>query len=63
MRYKSSTWDILEAMDKYGGSFVKQLAKLYRLADPQNQKRLESTFQEYFAKYDEVAYHEVLNHE
>jgi hypothetical protein len=53
--YKTSDWDILEAMTKYGGSFVKQLAILYRLADPNNKKKLENTFGDFFRKYDDIA--------
>jgi len=53
--YKSSIWDILEAMERYGGGFVKQLAILYRHADGVNQTRLENAFQSYFTKYDEIA--------
>lgn len=41
----------LENMDKYGGSFVKQLAILYRYADHGNKAKLEATFREYFEKY------------
>jgi hypothetical protein len=55
-RYGSSEWDILEAMTAFGGSFVKQLAVLYRCADCENQRLLESTFRTYFAQYDELAY-------
>jgi len=55
-QYGSSEWDILEAMTTFGGSFVKQLAVLYRAADAHNRRLLESTFRTYFAQYDELAY-------
>lgn len=42
---------ILEAMDQYGGSFVKSLAECYRRADPANKKKLMSVFEEYFQEY------------
>jgi hypothetical protein len=54
-KYKTSDWDIMEAMTKYGGSFVKQLAVLYRLADPNNKHKLEIIFNDFFHKYDELA--------
>ena len=41
----------LKEMDTYGGSFVKQLAVLYRMGDPINKKKLENTFKEYFEQY------------
>jgi hypothetical protein len=41
----------LDAMDRFGGSFVKQLAKLYRVADPDNQGRLRLAFADVFAEY------------
>lgn len=46
--------DILEAMTNYGGSFVRQLAKLFRLADDGNRRRLLATFPEYWDRYAEL---------
>lgn len=43
---------IITAMETYGGSFVKQFAKLYRLADPQNQHKLVMAFTNYFLDYE-----------
>jgi hypothetical protein len=48
-------WDILEAMQRYGGGFVKQLAVLYRHGDEENRRKLEALFQGYFAEYDVIA--------
>ena len=53
--YRCSEYEILEAMTRYGGSFVQQLAVLYRLADMNNKAKLATTFREYFVKYDEMA--------
>lgn len=53
--YKTSEYEILEEMTVYGGSFVKQLALLYRMADASNKKKLEETFRDYFVKYDDMA--------
>ena len=41
----------LRNMERYGGSFVKTLACLYRHADPFNKKKLERCFREYFEEY------------
>lgn len=46
----------LDAMHQYGGSFVQQLATLYRCADPQNQERLRDAFADYFRHYDDLAH-------
>lgn len=42
---------ILEAMTTYGGSFVVCLSQLYRLADPINERKIASTFEDYFRAY------------
>ena len=43
---------ILDAMQKYGGSFVKQLATLGYLADSTNFEKLKSTFSNYWEEYE-----------
>ena len=42
---------ILEAMDRYGGSFVVALAHLYRRADADNRATLRGAFARYFEEY------------
>jgi hypothetical protein len=42
----------LENMERYGGSFVKKLAELYKVADGDNKKILEKNFERYFKKYE-----------
>jgi hypothetical protein len=42
---------ILIVMDQYGGSFVKQLARLYMAADPKNKQKLLLSFLSYFNEY------------
>lgn len=54
MTYRHSVWEIIETMERYGGGFVQQLALLYRHADPENQRKLEEAFRNYFTKYDEM---------
>jgi hypothetical protein len=46
---------IVDAMIRYGGSFVAALGRLWYLADPQNQARLKATFGDYWTKYRELA--------
>ncbi len=53
-RYRSSEEEILQAMESYGGSFVKQFARLYRLGDFQNRVKLEKACREYFEQYDQL---------
>ena len=45
----------LEAMAKYGGSFVQVLAAAYRAADPVNQATMRSAFASVFAEYAALA--------
>ena len=47
--------NVLDVMEAYGGSFIRQLARLYAVADDINRQRLERAFPEYFAKYREIA--------
>lgn len=45
----------IEAMEKYGGSFIKALANACRHADPDNYRRLQIAFPEYFKRYARMA--------
>lgn len=51
--YETNFW-ITEAMIRYGGSFVRDLARLYRQADMLNAKVLRDAFQEYWEDYDKL---------
>lgn len=42
-----------DAMEKWGGSFVKALGNLARHADPDNLKKIKNAFPEYWADYEE----------
>jgi len=44
----------IRAMEEFGGSFVKTLALAWRLADPNNRTRIETTWPELFAHYFEM---------
>jgi hypothetical protein len=43
---------ILDAMSKYGGSFVKQLATLAHHADSENFTKLKTAFANYWTQYE-----------
>ena len=51
----NTEYDVTEAMVKYGGGFVRQLAILIRLADADNKRRLVEAFPEYLEQYRELA--------
>lgn len=42
----------VEAMERYGGSFVKQLAQLCHRADPINLKKIKAAWPEYWREYE-----------
>lgn len=48
---------LLEAMSQYGGSFVQQLARLYRVADESNRRTIWRAFGDVFAEYAGIAAH------
>jgi hypothetical protein len=45
--------EVVDAMAKMGGSFVKALAECFRCADAVNFKRLRDAFPEYWRQYQE----------
>jgi hypothetical protein len=45
-------YKILQAMQKYGGSFVNQLAVLAYLADSENFEKIKTTFANYWNEYE-----------
>lgn len=47
--------DIVGAMDKFGGSFVKALAKLCYYADPTNLSKIKETWWKYWLEYAKIA--------
>jgi hypothetical protein len=53
-------YDVTEAMLRYGGSFVQQLARLIRMADADNKRRLVEAFPEYLEQYRELARNAVV---
>ena len=44
-------YQVVGAMQKYGGSFVKALADCWWRADSINEKRLQEAFSDYFEQY------------
>ena len=47
--------EVLDAMERYGGGFVKALAWAWRRADSENDARLHGAFGHYWAEYEKVA--------
>jgi len=47
--------EVVEAMAKYGGSFVKSLAECFAHADEPNVNKLKNAFPEYWDQYTEMA--------
>lgn len=47
--------EVIEAMERYGGSFVQALAVCFRRADANNLKKLKETFAEYWDQYKHMA--------
>jgi hypothetical protein len=46
----------LAAMERYGGGFVKALARAANCADEENLRRLKVAFPEYWVQYREVVF-------
>jgi hypothetical protein len=53
--YEINAFKASENMLSHGGSFVKVLANLYRLADPINKERVLKAFQDEFKTYEDFA--------
>jgi hypothetical protein len=43
--------EVIEAMQRFGGSFTQQLARLYQVADAVNRARLRDAFPDYWTSY------------
>ena len=56
-QWQPSDTQILDAMEKYGGSFVKSLSNTMRLADPINFERLRAAFDDRWKQYAAMARH------
>ena len=52
---RQATEQAVQAMESLGGSFVRSLAHLWRLADPSNQRRIELAFEPEFDRYAVLA--------
>ena len=48
-------YEVVLAMETYGGSFVRALAEAINRADENNQQRLRNAFPELFEEYQELA--------
>lgn len=47
-------WWTAEAMQRYGGDFVKLLGRAARHADADNHAKIKATWPEYWAKYEQM---------
>jgi hypothetical protein len=50
-----SNYDIIRAMQMFGGSFASNLAKAARHADEENLARIKETWPEYWEQYKQLA--------
>lgn len=50
-----SDYDVIEAMLKYGGSFIQSLARCWQAGDYINQEKLKTAFPEYWSQYSSLA--------
>lgn len=50
----SAEHEVINAMERYGGSFVKALAKAFLSADNSNFAKLKAAFPEYYLEYAEM---------
>jgi hypothetical protein len=48
-------YEIVAAMDAFGGGFARAIAAAWYKADPENQPRLKAAFPDLWAKYAELA--------
>jgi hypothetical protein len=48
-------YNVVETMEKYGGSFVVALANTARHADIHNLNKIKSTFSDYWEQYKEMS--------
>ncbi len=51
----ATDWEIVQAMDRFGGSFVRALAELCHRADPENLAKIKETWPEYWQEYAELS--------
>lgn len=47
--------EVLDAMERYGGGFVRALAEAWRKADSTNEEKLQRAFPEYWQQYSAMA--------
>jgi hypothetical protein len=50
----ATDYDIVNAMARFGGSFVRCLAACYHAADPVNSLRIKAAFPDIWAEYAEM---------
>jgi hypothetical protein len=50
-----NNYDVIDTMQKYGGSFAKAIAEAFRRADSENFKRLQDAFPELWEQYAQMS--------
>ena len=55
LMHRDRFFETIDAMETYGGSFVKALAECLRRADSINFKRLVDAFPDYLDQYHDIA--------
>ena len=51
----ATDWEVVQRMERFGGSFVRALAQCCYQADPENLAKIKATWPEYWAEYADVA--------
>jgi hypothetical protein len=51
----ATDWEVTQAMETFGGSFVRNLAALCHTADPVNLAKIKATWPDYWLEYAEIA--------
>lgn len=51
-------FEIVETMEKYGGSFVQALSMCFKKADSNNFQKLKRAFPDYWNEYEEMYYNQ-----
>jgi hypothetical protein len=57
---QNEAYEVAKVMEKYGGSFVQNLAKMIQSADINNIRKCKSTWSDYWNEYKQVAEKEKL---
>ena len=51
----ATDWEVVQTMERFGGSFVRALATCCHCADPENLAKIKATWPEYWTEYARMA--------